>query len=411
MNMNNRLRAVVIGAGFAGEGHTLALRHAGVQVVAICARQPQVVQTVADRLAIPQASTDWRRVLETVKPDIVALATPASLRCEVIELAAALGCHLFCDKPLATTAEEAGRLYRLVERAGVKHAYAATQRYDPSIVWLGELVRDGAIGSLCAIDFAVRLGWPPLAPWGWWDSLAAGGGVLNNWFTHVLGMLTTITGGELQRVVGQARPGRRRAPLVPDIHDFRLVFTGEQTPTPDEAARLPWRACDADGAFSALLATGSVAGEVPVTVVAGPRTVAPWAPNGWRLSGEEGVLLAEGFTSFAVSRLRGADDDPEPLPVPQRLLDELPAVGDDATNKWAALAGDFVADVCGQAHRPYLTFRDGWRYQEAIDAIRAGLFWVALSLDGKTLAASSHDTTIRQAGGGASRRIVRGAGR
>src|SRR5437764_5048583 len=98
MTAKKQLRAIVVGAGFAGEGHTLALRHVGVDVVAICARQPAVVQAVADRLAVPEVSIDWRHTLETVKPDIVALATPASLRGEVVEAATALGCHLFCDK-------------------------------------------------------------------------------------------------------------------------------------------------------------------------------------------------------------------------------------------------------------------------------------------------------------------------
>jgi predicted dehydrogenase len=377
MTAKKQLRAIVIGAGFAGEGHTLALRHAGVEVVTICARQPAVVQAVADRLAIPQTSTDWRHALETVKPDIVALATPAALRAEVVEAATELGCHLFCDKPLATTAGEAGRLYRLVERAGVKHAYASTHRYDPSVAWLGELVRDGAIGTLREIEYTFRLGFPPLAPWGWWDSLAAGGGLLNNWLTHVLGMVMTITGGDLQRVMGEARPGRQQAPVVPDIHDFRVLFTGEKNPTPEEATQLEWRACDADGASTALLTVSSAKGEVAVNAVIGAAG-APWPPNGWRLYGEEGLLLAEGFTTFTVSRLGGAGADREPLPVPQRLLDELPAVGDEVTNKWAALAGDFVADIRGEAHRPYLTFRDGWRFQEAIDAIRSGRGWYTL---------------------------------
>jgi predicted dehydrogenase len=93
------LRAVVVGAGWAGEGHTIALQHCGVDVVAICARQADVVRAVADRLGVQEASTDWRQTLETVRPQIVALATPASLRREVIETAAALGAHIFCDKP------------------------------------------------------------------------------------------------------------------------------------------------------------------------------------------------------------------------------------------------------------------------------------------------------------------------
>lgn len=378
MNRNKRLRAIVIGAGFAGEGHTLALRHTGVEVEAICARQPAVVRTIADRLDVPEASIDWRHTLETVKPDIVALATPASLRGEVVEAAAALGCHLFCDKPLAATAEEAGRLYHLVERAGVKHAYGSTYRYDPSVVWLGELVRDGAIGALREIEYTLRFAFPPLAPWGWWDSLAAGGGFLNSFFTHVLGMVATITGGELQRVMGQAYPGRRQAPVVPDIHDFRVLFTREKNPTPEEATYLAWRACDADGAFSALLTTGSVGEDVAVSAIGSPVAAAPWPPSGLRLYGDEGTLLADGFGSFTIYRLRSAGADRELLPVPQRVLDALPQVGDHFTNKWAALAGDFVADVRGEPHRPYLTFRDGWRYQEVIDAIRTGRGWYTL---------------------------------
>ncbi|MDA1193125.1 MAG: Gfo/Idh/MocA family oxidoreductase, partial [Candidatus Poribacteria bacterium] len=80
-----QLSAVVIGAGWAGEGHTRALRYAGVEIVAICARQPEIVGTVASNLGIPEASTDWRRTVETIRPDVIALATPAALRAEVIE--------------------------------------------------------------------------------------------------------------------------------------------------------------------------------------------------------------------------------------------------------------------------------------------------------------------------------------
>jgi hypothetical protein len=60
------------------------------------------------------------------------------------------------------------------------------------------------------------------------------------------------------------------------------------------------------------------------------------------------------------------------------LHNALPAVGQGETNRWAALADDFVADVRGEPHRPYLTFRDGWRYQEVIDAIRSGRGWYTL---------------------------------
>ena len=58
--------------------------------------------------------------------------------------------------------------------------------------------------------------------------------------------------------------------------------------------------------------------------------------------------------------------------MPDWLRVALPPAGDHFQAKWCALAREFVADIRGEAHRPYLTFRDGWRYQVVIDAARSG---------------------------------------
>ncbi|HEX2517176.1 MAG TPA: Gfo/Idh/MocA family oxidoreductase [Chloroflexota bacterium] len=373
------LRAVVVGAGFAGEGHTLALRDAGVDVVAICARTAEVVQAVAGRLGVPEASTDWQQTLRQVRPEIVAVATPGSLRAPVIEAAAGLGAHLYCDKPLAPDGPQAERLYRLVQGAGVKHALAATHRYDPSVEWLAELVREGTIGPLLEVEGTFRRRIDPLTPWTWYDTVASGGGLMHNAFPHWLGILTTIAGGPPLRAMGESRVLRHRAPVVPHLHDFRQ--RGARTPTAAEAAGLEWRPCDADNAFSALLrfrADPQVSpAEVQVCLVASGARAA-WPPNGWRLHGETGSLLADGHFSYEVSLQRGPGDPRQPLPVPQRLLQALPAVGTEFQNKWAALAREFVADVTGRPHHPYLTFLDGWRFALIADTIRSGRGWLDL---------------------------------
>ena len=134
--MTNGLRAVVIGAGFAGEGHTFALRASGVSVEAICARTAAAVESTAARLAVPRASTNWRETLSSVRPEIVSVAVPAGAHVEVVTAALDAGCHVFCDKPLAPEGASAKSLYVQALSAGVKHAYAATHRYDPSVIWL-----------------------------------------------------------------------------------------------------------------------------------------------------------------------------------------------------------------------------------------------------------------------------------
>ncbi|HZO33256.1 MAG TPA: hypothetical protein VFH48_45510 [Chloroflexota bacterium] len=66
------------------------------------------------------------------------------------------------------------------------------------------------------------------------------------------------------------------------------------------------------------------------------------------------------------------------MPVPRRILDAHPQVGDEFQRKWTALARDFVGDIVGKPRGQYLTFRDGWRFQEAFDTIRAGAGWTTI---------------------------------
>jgi predicted dehydrogenase len=214
-------------------------------------------------------------------------------------------------------------------------------------------------------------------PWSWALNVDAGGGLLNNFFTHHLGMLATITGGEPVRAMGRAQAYRGRAPVAPDAHDFRhLVATGRAL-TPETAGGLERRDFEADLGYAAILEFQSTSGVVPVTEVAGPGVPFPSEGDGWRIYGEDAALHVEASPSPVISR-RKASAEPERLPIPQRLLDDVPCVGDNVQNWWCVLARDFVADIRGEDHRPYLTFCDGWRYQVAIDALRAGRGWTEL---------------------------------
>jgi len=373
----NSLRAVVIGAGWAGEGHTLGLRFCGVDVVGLCARDEAVVQAVAQRLGIPHAHTDWRRALDEQRPDIVALATPALLRTEPIEVAAARGIHIYCDKPLAATADEARRILRMVEEAGVKHAFAATHRYDPAVAYIGELVAAGAIGQLRGVDAIWQVPWSnPLAPWKWNDSLALGGGLLNGGHTHVLGILERMTGGKAATAVGQARVDRSRAPYAGAQHDGRA---GLNTPNAEQAEQMEWRTCDSDNAYTALhLFTLTNGARVPVYAAIDLGAAQANPLNGWYVYGDKGTLVAKDRSVFMLEVFRQQGDELTPLPTPQRLVDVVPQLSDHVMSRWAALARDFVADICGEPHEPYLTFEDGYRYQVMIDAIRQGTGWAEL---------------------------------
>ena len=375
---SNHLTAVIVGAGWSAEGHTKAFQHYGVKVLALCARKLDIVQKHANRLGIPEASIDWRESLLKHRPDIVAITTPAILRAGPVELAAKLGCHIICEKPLALTAAEAGRLYALVKEAGVKHAFAATHLYEPSVAYVRHLItQQRSIGELKEVDigYTRRLPGTPtnrVRPWNWMNSLAHGGGALNNGLTHQLGMLEKMTGQQVVSVVGEARFAPRKAPVVPEIRDFRVWRSKEITM--EEAAKLEWRECDAEVGYSALFKLGETENPVLVTMRPKPGVPTKSPTGGWYFYGTEGTLVGRGGHILSpVTQHRG--DAVEELPIPQAFSDALPRIGDDIQNKWTALVRDFLADIENRPHEPYLTLHDGWRYQIAIDAIRGSVGW------------------------------------
>lgn len=146
------LRALILGSGFAGKGHALALRDAGAEVVGMVGRTADVVAQVAAELAIPHVSTDWQGALDALRPDIVAIGTPGGAHLAPLLAALVHGCHVYCDKPLAPTAAEARQLYEAAQRAGVKTAYAASYRYQPQVLLARRLVAAGAIGAPLEVE-------------------------------------------------------------------------------------------------------------------------------------------------------------------------------------------------------------------------------------------------------------------
>jgi len=83
--MNKRLKVLVHGTGFAGQG---------AEVVGIVGRTESVVKEVAQNMGIPYASTDWQQALLDCQPDIVSIGTPGGAHVEPIKQAIEQGCHV-----------------------------------------------------------------------------------------------------------------------------------------------------------------------------------------------------------------------------------------------------------------------------------------------------------------------------
>ncbi|MEX0762960.1 MAG: Gfo/Idh/MocA family oxidoreductase [Dehalococcoidia bacterium] len=390
------MRALILGSGFAGQEHAAALRRCGVELVGMASRTESVVKEVAAKMDIPFATTDWRSAIKDLKPDIVAVGTPGGVHLDMCVAAAEAGSHIYCDKPLATTAADAKVIWEAARDANVKTAYASTMRYNPAVLHAKELVASGAIGEVSEVECVSHYNWPKLMPYGWSHSLSMGGGRLNNNFTHKLGIVLNVVGGQVLAAMGETRSDLKKAPVGPPVHDFRNLQASALTP--EEAEKAEWKDVDSDWAYTVLAKIGAVGSDPAEGISATFRHsgMRPGVtPDYVAFYGSKGSIHIQGAyargklffrtieggetSNPASSSIDIAPGGPvEELETPAHIAQSLPDLENDAQRNWTILARELVDDIQGKGDAGYLTFRDGWLYQEVIDIARKSNGWTVL---------------------------------
>ena len=219
--MDKKLKVLISGTGFAGQGHADAFRAYGVEVVGIVGRTASVVSEVAKKMNIPYFGTDWQKALTACKPDIVSIATPGGAHHETISQAIEFGCHVFSDKPLSDTSESAIELFELSKKANIKTAFASSFRYMPHIIHAKQLIANNFIGEPVEMESISHFNLERDIPFGWSHRKEDGGGRLNNNFTHMISIATSVLGEKVLSISGEVRDDLGKAPIVDGIHNFK----------------------------------------------------------------------------------------------------------------------------------------------------------------------------------------------
>ncbi len=123
-----------------------------------------------------------------------------------VELAASLGRHVLCEKPMATTLEDAQAMVAACARGGVQLQVAFVSRFLPLVSRARAAVGDGRLGDLIGLVGGNR-GRPPLPPsYPPWitDPVQAGGGALIDHSVHVTDAMRHVSGLEVSEVSAEA---------------------------------------------------------------------------------------------------------------------------------------------------------------------------------------------------------------
>ncbi len=145
---SNKLNIALMGTWGRGEAHFGAI--SSENVVALCDINEEHLAFGAKRFPNAKTYVDWRKALEQKDINAVVICTADHTHAFVANWAINRGYHVYCEKPLANSVEEA----RVVRANYLKNktkiaTQVGTQRHEhENFNRVQELVRDGAIGQL-----------------------------------------------------------------------------------------------------------------------------------------------------------------------------------------------------------------------------------------------------------------------
>jgi 1,5-anhydro-D-fructose reductase (1,5-anhydro-D-mannitol-forming) len=149
------------------------------EIVAAVSRDQSRVDAFAAEFGVQHGYTDYDAMLANPEVEAVFIATPNAQHAEQVVKAALAGKHVLCDKPLATTVDDAIRAVDACESAGVRLGINLHNRYLPWVRDVRDLIASGAIGEVMAVHTEVGSGPRTYTNWRADPKMAGLGSVFN----------------------------------------------------------------------------------------------------------------------------------------------------------------------------------------------------------------------------------------
>ena len=157
--MPDRLRVAIAGLGFIGPVHLRAALRAGAEVVGVAGGDPGRTRASADALGIDRVFESAEALAVDPAVDLVHICTPNHLHARLARLALEAGKHVVCEKPLATTADDAAGLVDLAAARGRVAAVPFVYRFHPLVREARARVATGGPGPIHLIHGCYLQDW------------------------------------------------------------------------------------------------------------------------------------------------------------------------------------------------------------------------------------------------------------
>ena len=201
-----KLRVGVIGCGSIAQHRHFPeyLANQNVELVAVCDINLERVNRIAEKYEV-EAYTNYEELVSSGKVDAVSVCTPNYLHAPISITALNAGLHVLCEKPMATSKQEAEAMIAAAKESGKKLMIAHNQRFVPSHQRARQLIASGEIGRI----YSFRTAFGHSGPEGWsidgkdswfFEKEKAFVGAMGDLGVHKTDLLRYVLGDEITEV-------------------------------------------------------------------------------------------------------------------------------------------------------------------------------------------------------------------
>lgn len=201
------IRVGAVGTGMIFDRHNRGIANSPDAVLtAMCDTDKNALLTKAEKYGIPAENTftDYVEMLDSGLIDALLIATPNSTHVPIALEAVKRGIPYAIEKPVGISVEEVQRLYDETVRSGVKNTVLFAYRFKAAARYARHIIESGALGRIYHViveyyqDYDLR---PFSLPTFWrFDKKLAGGGVVYDLSSHMMDLVTFMTGLKLKQV-------------------------------------------------------------------------------------------------------------------------------------------------------------------------------------------------------------------
>ena len=187
---NKILRLGIIGCGGIANGKHMPAekRNPRAEMVAFCDIIPERAQKAKEEYGTEDSAvyTDYKELLKDETIDAVLVLTHNKEHCRITVDALNAGKHVLCEKPMATTYEEAVKMIEAAKKNNKVLTIGYQNRWRPDSMYMKQMAKDGEFGEVYYAE-AIAIRRRAVPTWGVFiDEEKQGGGPLIDIGTHAL---------------------------------------------------------------------------------------------------------------------------------------------------------------------------------------------------------------------------------